>query len=134
MSQTIHSPASPDPEVLEKPRRRVFSNAYKLRILQETEQAAEFGQVGAILRREGLYYSHLKNWRRQKENGELVAKKDARKIVKNHDKIIHQLQDENRKLRKELKHAQAVIDVQKKFSNLLEISLSSNETNDSSKS
>jgi transposase len=61
-------PGLPNPEVLEKPQRRVYSAEYKLRILQETDHCSE-GQVGAILRREGLYSSHLTTWRRQRQAG-----------------------------------------------------------------
>src|SRR3989304_3094370 len=60
----------PDPEVVSKPKRRRFSNGYKLRILDEADQCADVW-VGALLRREGLYSSHLTTWRQQRERGEL---------------------------------------------------------------
>ena len=62
-------PVEPDPEVPEKARRRRFSAAYKLRILQAAEACTEPGEIGALLRREGLYSSHLSKWRRQREAG-----------------------------------------------------------------
>ena len=72
----------PDPEVPEKKARRKFTSQYKLRILAEAEACRESGQIGALLRREGLYSSSLSSWRRQKENGLLEAlspKKRGRK-------------------------------------------------------
>lgn len=64
-------PVEPDPEVPEKARRGRFSGAYKLRILQAVEACSESGEVGALLRREGLYSSHLSKWRRQRDAGAL---------------------------------------------------------------
>jgi transposase len=61
----------PDPEVLEKAKRRQFSIDYKLRILEEADRATEAGAIGALLRREGLYSSHLVDWRRQRAGGTL---------------------------------------------------------------
>jgi transposase-like protein len=72
----------PDPEVPEKKRRRKFTAKYKLRILAEADSCAEPGQLGALLRREGLYSSNLTVWRRQREEGLLDAlspKKRGRK-------------------------------------------------------
>ena len=63
--------AQPDPEVVPKAKRRTFSVEYKRRILQEADQCTEPGQTGALLRREGLYSSHLTTWRRQREQGQL---------------------------------------------------------------
>jgi len=60
----MHAGAMPDPEVLERPRRRRFTAGYKLAILTEIDAATEPGAIGAILRREGLYSSHLVDWRR----------------------------------------------------------------------
>ena len=59
----------PDPEVIERPLRRRFPAAYKLRILQEVDARRERGQIGVLLRREGLYSSHLTTWRRQRDTG-----------------------------------------------------------------
>jgi transposase len=68
----------PNPEVLEKAQRRIYTAEYKLRILQETDTCAE-GQIGAILRREGLYSSHLTTWRRQRQAGQLTALSDNKR-------------------------------------------------------
>jgi transposase len=65
--------ASPDPELVERARRRRFSAEYKLRILREADACAKPGEVGALLRREGLYSSLLTEWRRQRERGSLAA-------------------------------------------------------------
>ena len=63
-------PDPPDPEVPEQPKRRQFSAAYKARVLAEADACSERGQIGALLRREGLYSSHLTDWRRQREAGD----------------------------------------------------------------
>ncbi|MCD4784092.1 MAG: helix-turn-helix domain containing protein, partial [Candidatus Eremiobacteraeota bacterium] len=75
----------PNPEVLERPRRRRFTAKYKLRILKEIDSATLRGESGAILRREGLYSSHIKSWRKQRERGALAGlspKKRGTKPVK----------------------------------------------------
>src|SRR6266571_6211371 len=66
-------PPSPDPEVVERARRRQFTASYKLRILEEADQCAVPGQLGQLLRREGLYSSHLAEWRRHRAQGTLAA-------------------------------------------------------------
>lgn len=63
----------PDPELVEKAKRRRFSARYKLRILQEAEACTKHGELGALLRREGLYTSHLSAWRKQRDEGALQA-------------------------------------------------------------
>jgi len=71
--------------VIEKPIRRRFTAAYKLRILQEVDALSDSGQIGALLRREGLYSSHLTTWRRQRDNGAIAAlspKKRGRKAFR----------------------------------------------------
>ena len=64
---------SPDPELVERPRRRQFSAEYKLRVVREADACSKPGDVGALLRREGLYSSHLSTWRAQRDNGALTA-------------------------------------------------------------
>ena len=64
-------PAIPDPEVVVKPKRGQFTAEYKLHILQEADACTQAGEVGALLRREGLYSSHLTTWRQQRQRGEL---------------------------------------------------------------
>ena len=65
--------AVPDPELVEQPKRRRFTAEYKLRILKEAEACSRPGEIGALLRREGLYSGHLSKWRRQREAGALEA-------------------------------------------------------------
>src|SRR5512135_3796031 len=72
-------PAIPDSEVVVKPKRRQFTAEYKRRILQEAEACAQPGEVGALLRREGLYSSHLTTWRHQRQRGELQGLTPAKR-------------------------------------------------------
>lgn len=110
----------PDPEVPDKPRRRKFSAAYKMRILAEADAAPE-GAVGALLRREGLYYSHLIDWRNQRAKGTLGTAKPGRPSKDPKDVELEALRAENERLRRRVEQAEAVIDVQKKLSKLLGI-------------
>lgn len=115
-----------DVEVVAKPKRRRFSADYKIRVLREADEAAKVGGVGAVLRREGLYSSHLAAWRREREQGELAAlsKKRGRKPTKDPQaKEIQKLARENQSLRRRLAQAEAIIEVQKKVAALLGIPL-----------
>ena len=112
--------ATPDPEVRAKPERRQFSAAYKLQILKAAEQCAP-GEIGALLRREGLYSSHLTTWRREQERGALLgltAKPRGRRPNPQAEEIAR-LQHENAALRARLQQAEAIIDAQKKLSEVL---------------
>ena len=116
----------PDPEVPVKKPRRKFTAKYKLQILQEADVCTEPGQRGALLRREGLYSSNLTTWRRQKDEGLLEAlspKKRGRKEKEKNPlaKKVTELERENERLRKRLKKAETIIDVQKKISEILGI-------------
>jgi transposase-like protein len=116
----------PDPEVSEKATRRRFTAQYKIRILQEADNCTGFGQIGALLRREGLYASSLTTWRRQKERGTLdalSAKRRGPKKKKSDFTTRHsvELERENRTLRQKLKQAETIIEVQKKISEILNI-------------
>jgi len=110
-----------DPEVLEKAQRRQFTAAYKQRILDEAERCTEPGQIGALLRREGLYSSHLSHWRRQQEHA-LATQRRGRKgsTPAAQAERLAQLERENERLREQLEQAHAIIDVQKKIAALLE--------------
>jgi transposase-like protein len=118
---TTPTPSRPDPEVAEKAQRRRFTAAYKQRILDEAERCTEPGQMGALLRREGLYSSHLSNWRRQQEQA-LTAQRRGRKVSTRvaQAERLGQLERENGRLREQLEQAHAIIDVQKKIAALLE--------------
>lgn len=119
-SVMTHPKAVPDPEVPEKTVRRKFTAAYKLRILKEAERCTEPGQVGALLRREGLYASALTLWRRQVKQG-LVPKKRGPVAQRPdpHVRRIAELERQNEKLAHKLKQAELIIDVQKKVAELL---------------
>ena len=112
------------PEVSERPRRRTYTAAYKLRILQEAEGCRQPGELGALLRREGLYSSHLTTWRRQQEQGALAAlgaKRRGRKAKAPNPLSMEneRLRQENQRLAARLKQAEAIIDFQKKVCDLL---------------
>jgi transposase-like protein len=112
--------AVPDPEVPEKAIRRKFTAAYKLRILKEAEACTQQGQLGALLRREGLYYSNLTLWKRQINKG-LIPKKRGPLPQKPDLNVrrITELERENTKLAHKLKQAELIIEVQKKVADLL---------------
>ena len=120
--------AAPDPEVTAKAKRRRFTGRYKLRVLREADALAETGGVGEMLRREGLYSSHLSTWRRERERGELdalVPKKRGRKanpdtvLAQENERLVRRVA----RLEKRLAQAEAIIDVQKKVASLLGIPL-----------
>jgi transposase-like protein len=112
----------PDPEVAPKAKRRRFSAEYKLRILREAEACSRPGEIGALLRREGLYSSLLSDWRRQREAGALEGlrpRKRGRKPAPEKQRVT-ELERENARLRHRLEQAEAIIDVQKKLARILE--------------
>jgi len=120
----------PDPEVPEKIPRRIFTPKYKLRILDEADACTEKGQLGTLLRQEGLYSSSLTLWRKQRAQGILKAmspkKRGRKRKTKNPlAEEVARLQKENERLKNKLKKAETIIDVQKKISELLEIPQSS---------
>ncbi len=116
----------PAPEVSTKATRRRFTAKYKLRILQEADNCEGFGQIGALLRREGLYASNLTTWRRQKERGSLDALSPKRRGPKKKkaDSLTRhmlELERENSAIRKKFKQAETIIEVQKKISEILNL-------------
>lgn len=118
----------PDPEFTDRAERRRFTAKYKLSILQQIDACTESGSKGAILRREGLYSSNLNTWRRQRDEGSLAAltpKQRGRKAAPADPAAVEikQLRKENERLTKRLKQAELIIDVQKKVSQLLGITL-----------
>jgi len=124
----VVSHAVPDPEVSDKAVRRRFTAKYKLSILQQTDACKDSGSVGALLRREGLYSSHLTTWRRQRDEGSLVAltpKRRGRKSAPVTPETLEneRLRKENARLEKRLKQAELIIDIQKKVSEMLGITL-----------
>ncbi len=114
----------PDPAVAAKPTRRRFSAEYKLGILREVERAKD-GEIGAILRREGLYSSHLATWRRERDRvakAGLAARRRGPK-ARVQDPRVKQLERENARLQRKLRQAEIIITYQKKVSELLGIPL-----------
>jgi transposase len=121
-------PRRPNPEVTDRPTRRRFTADYKQRILAEAEAARDAGQIGALLRREGLYSSHLAEWRgtrdravraalEPKKRGQKPAAPDARTLE------IARLRRENERLETSLRKAELLLDLQKKVSQILDIAL-----------
>jgi transposase len=116
--------AIPDPEVAAKPTRRRFTAEYKLRVLREAESQREPGAIGALLRREGLYSTHLTAWRRQREGGALEAMRQRRRGRKPDPAAgarqrIAALEAENARLQERLRQAEVIIAAQKKLSEIL---------------
>jgi transposase len=115
-------PTPPDPEVVERARRRQFTAAYKLQILEEADTCRAPGQLGALLRREGLYSSHLVDWRRQRTAGTLSAlapRRRGRPAPPVHEVELTRLRHENDRLTRQLAAAEAIVEIQKKVSALL---------------
>jgi transposase len=111
--------ATPSPEVLEKPVRRRFTVEDKAKILAEADACSESGMLGELLRREGLYSSHLTTWRRQRDEGALAGltpKRRGRKAKPRNPLAdeVTRLQRENQRLKEQLRQAELIIDVQKK--------------------
>jgi len=113
----------PDPEVLAQPKRRKFTAAYKARIVEEAQQCTESGQIGELLRREGLYSSALTQWRRQYQSGALQGLKDDKRGRKRtrdaRDLELERLRRENERLSQKLSQAELIIDIQKKVAAML---------------
>jgi transposase len=123
----------PDPAVSERPVRRRFTAEYKLRVLREAD-SSEPGQLGALLRREGLYASHLTAWRKQRNEGTragLTPKRRGRKaspdalLIAENDR----LQRENQQLTAKLRQAETILEVQKKLSEILGMPLPPHDSN-----
>jgi transposase len=126
----------PDPAVPEKPVRRRFTAEYKLRILHEADRCTQPGQLGALLRREGLYSSHLTAWRQQRDEGTLAGLTPKRRGRKpNPDAPViaenERLKRENQRLAEKLRQAETIIEVQKKLSEILGIPLPPPDNNGS---
>ena len=123
----------PNPEVWPRAQRRRFSAEYKLRILEEAGASSGSGQIGAILRREGLYSSHLTTWRRQRAQSQLDGlspKSRGRKPAVDEGlvKELAALKRENERLEFRLQQAETIIDVQKKLSELLGLTANEKKT------
>jgi len=116
----------PDPEVISKPVRRRFTASYKLSILQQADHCSQPGQIGALLRREGLYSSHLTAWRKQRRAGTLAGLSPAKRGPRSEPRNpladeVESLRRENQQLTHRLKQAETIIEFQKKVSEILGI-------------
>ena len=121
-------PTPPNPEVLERARRRQFTASYKLRILEEADRCVVSGQLGVLLRREGLYSSHLAQWRRHRAEGTLAALAPQRRgqVASAIDPSeFARLRHDNERLTRQLATAETIIDIQKKVSTLFGLTLPS---------
>ncbi len=121
----------PSPEVNPKTKRRRLTSEYKLRILEELDRCTEPGEKGAIMRREGIYSSSVTEWRRARDAGALGAldKLRGRKPKYDHrDNQINKLEGELLQLKKKLAQAEAIIEVQKKVSEIFGVSNQENES------
>jgi len=118
-------------EVVAHARRRHFSNADKRRILEAADRCTKPGEIGALMRREGVYSSSLSTWRRQREAADLAAlapQKRGPKVDANRAEVLHiaQLTRDNDRLKSRLDKALLVIEVQKKVAALLGYTLDDN--------
>jgi len=107
----------PDPEVQPKATRRTFTADYKRRIVTEADQC-QHGELGALLRREGLTYAQIDRWRKQHANGSLGKKRGP--VANPNRAEMRRLQAENERLKRKLEDAEAIIDAQKKLAALLD--------------
>ncbi len=126
----------PDPEVSSQAKRRQFTAEYKARIVREAEACTAFGQISALMRREGLYSSTLSRWRRAMRYGAMAGLDKKRGRNKDTDtelrQQVRQLERENARLKRQLQQAEAVIEVQKKVSEILRIPLETESEDDES--
>lgn len=121
MTETAEKIPRKDPEVVEKAARRRFTAEYKRRIALEAEQCVQPGEIGALLRREGLYSSVVARWRRQLQEESLSSsKKSGKKRKLTPAQEVARLQRENERLKEKLRQAELIIDVQKKVSEMIQ--------------
>jgi transposase-like protein len=137
MSSGTDSPDRQPNEVPEKATRRRFHAAYRLRIVEEADKCTKPGEVGQLLRREGLYSSQLTNWRRQRDEGTLTqsgSKKRGRKPKEKNSSALEviRLRRDRDRLAERLRQAELIIEVQKKVFGLLDTNtdLTDSQTNE----
>lgn len=121
--------SNPDPEVRPKAERRRFSAKYKLDVLRQADECVKDGEIGALLRREGLYSSQLHKWRNMRKAGRLGGGQAKKATDRDAEKRLEKMEAENRKLRSQLQQAQSIIDVQKKLCDLLDLSSENTKKN-----
>ena len=121
-SSGVMGTRAPDPEVVPKATRRRFTAAYKQRILAEVDACEQQGEIGAVLRREGLYSSHIATWRKQRDEGSLrglTEQKRGRKGKSQVELEVERLRKENERLQRRLRQAEGIVELQKKVFELL---------------
>jgi transposase-like protein len=137
MSQTLEGKEKqemPNTEVVAKAKRRRFTAAEKLRLLREVEACQGSGEIGALLRREGIYSSYLTTWRRQREMGELDGLTPQKRGPKPNPEAIElaKLHREHERLKERLRQAELIIEVQKKVARMLGATLEAPDLDDPS--
>ena len=115
-------------EVVAKAERRRFTGEYKLKVLREADHCRQPGEIGALLRREGLYWSNLRSWRKQRERGELAGltgrKRGRQRREKNSlAERVRELERDNTRLKRRAERAEGLVELQKKVSEILGIEL-----------
>ena len=115
-------------EVLAKAERRRFTAEYKLKVLREANHCKRPGEIGALLRREGLYWSNLTNWRKQRERGELAGLSSRKRGPQPREKNplaerVRELERDNMRLKRRAERAEGIVELQKKVSEILGIEL-----------
>jgi transposase len=119
MTNNVETKVEKDPQVVEKAARRRFTAEYKRRIAIEVERCSQPGEVGALLRREGLYSSVVQRWRRQLREESLSSSKKSNSKTSAAQEIAR-LKRENERLTEKLRQAELIIDVQKKVSEMMQ--------------
>ena len=124
----------PNTEVVAKAKRRHFSAAEKMRILREADACQGTGEIGALLRREGIYSSYLTTWRRQRESRELDGLAPQKRGPKPNPEAIElaKLRREHERLKERMRQAELIIDVQKKVARMLGATLDAPDLDDPS--
>ena len=115
-------------EVVAKAERRRFTGEYKAKVLREADSCKQPGEIGALLRREGLYWSNLTTWRKQRENGELVGLKGKPRGPQRRERNplaerVRELERDNARLKRRAERAEGIVELQKKVSEILGIEL-----------
>jgi transposase len=126
---------STEVEVVGKVERRRFTAEYKQKVLREADNCQESGEIGALLRREGLYWSNLSTWRKQRESGELVGLSARKRGPERREKNpladrVRELERENGRLKRRAERAEGIVELQKKVSEILGIELGENAEKD----
>jgi transposase len=115
-------------EVLAKAERRRFTAEYKVKVLREADRCKQPGEIGALLRREGLYWSNLTTWRKQRESGELAGLSARKRGPQRREKNplaerVRELERDNMRLKQRAERAEGIVELQKKVSEILGIEL-----------